>query len=105
MLFKRRFSHISDVKIVHKYLLMFLNSIVNVWALSMCAFFINNLAQELFGRHLAVSDSLRFNFEDFIRKVNICCAASILTLHVRVSIQETLCPFALPDCLHSETII
>lgn len=105
MLFKRRFSHILDVKIVHKYLLMFLNSIVNVWALSMCAFFINILAQELVGRHLAVADSLKFNFEEFLCKVNICCAASILTLHVHVSIQETACPFVLPDCLHSEAII
>lgn len=71
MLLKRRFSHILDVKIVHKYLFIFLNSILNVWALSMCAFFINVLAQELVGRHIAVADSLMFDSEEFLHKVNI----------------------------------
>lgn len=98
MLLKRRFSHILDVKIVHKYLFIFLNTIVDVWALSMCAFFINILAWELVGRHVAVADSLMFDLEEFLHKVNIGCAASILTLCVHLSSQETalsLCP-----CLH-----
>lgn len=54
------------------YLFIFLNSIVNVWAFSLCAFFINILPQDLVGRHVAVADSWMFNFEEFLSKYLMC---------------------------------
>lgn len=85
-----------DVKIVHKYLSIFLNSIVNVWAPSMYAFFITILAQEFFGRCTGIADNLilKFNFDEFLHKINILYSANILTLLVHCPVKKHPCPFA-----------
>lgn len=76
---------------------IFLNSVANVWAFSVCAFFMNILAQEFVGRQVAVGNSLilMFNFKELLHKLNIWYALSF-------DFTYTLSQFVRLLCLHSK---